>query len=54
MGKEKNTTAPKEKNAKGKAEKKDNRLLKEFILNQKNQGVEKEELLKIIDEIYGG
>ena len=39
---------------KGKAEKKDNRLAKEFILNQKNQGVEKEELLKIIDEIYGG
>ena len=39
---------------KGKSSLKENKMAKEVILNLKNQGVEKEELLKIINDVYGG
>ena len=39
---------------KGKSSLKETKMAKEVILNLKNQGVEKEELLKIINDVYGG
>lgn len=38
----------------GKVEQKENKMAKEVILNLKNQGVGKGELLDIIEKVYGG
>lgn len=39
---------------KGKADAKENKMLKNVVMNLKNQGIEKEELLECIESVYGG